>query len=76
MTLDVWVGAQGLETYFNMHKYTKLLTFLTKIRISEYKYIQGIELHEVSLHTDLVQTVISHKVFNIFSKCKALAEAK
>ena len=38
-------SSQGLETYFNMHKYTKLLTFLTKIRISEYKYIQGIELH-------------------------------
>ena len=37
--------AQGLETYFNMHKYTELLTYLTKIRISEYKYIQGIELH-------------------------------
>ena len=37
--------SQGLETYFNMHKYIKLLTFLTKIRISEYKYIQGIELH-------------------------------
>ena len=37
--------AQGLETCFNMHKYTKLLTFLTKIRISEYKHIQGIELH-------------------------------
>ena len=36
---------QGLETYFNMHKYTELLTYLTKIRISEYKYIQGIELH-------------------------------
>ena len=36
---------QGLETYFNMHKYTELLTFLTKIRISEYKHIQGIELH-------------------------------
>ena len=30
---------QGLETYFNMHKYTELLTFLTKIRISEYKHI-------------------------------------
>ena len=40
-------NTQGLETYFNMHKYrsTKLLTFLTKIRISEYKHIQGIELH-------------------------------
>ena len=37
--------AQGLETYFNMHKYTELLTYLTKIRISEYKHIQGIELH-------------------------------
>ena len=32
---------------------------------------------EVNLHTNLIQTVISHKVFNIFfSKCKALAEAK
>ena len=31
---------QGLETYFYMHKYTELLTFLTKIRISEYKHIQ------------------------------------
>ena len=36
---------QGLETYFNMHKYTELLTYLTTIRISEYKHIQGIELH-------------------------------
>ena len=36
---------QGLETYFNMHEYTELLTFLTKIRISENKHIQGIELH-------------------------------
>ena len=31
---------------------------------------------EVNLYTNLIQTVISHKVFNIFSKCKALAEAK
>ena len=30
---------QGLEAYFNMHKYTELLTFLTKIRISEYKHL-------------------------------------
>ena len=29
----------GLETYFNMHKYTELLTYLTKIRISEYKHM-------------------------------------
>ena len=35
-----WLKPQGLETYFNMHKYTELLTFLTKIRISEYKHIQ------------------------------------
>ena len=40
------VKTQGLETYFNMHKYTKLLTFLTKIRVSEYKHIQGIELYK------------------------------
>ena len=31
--------SQGLETYFNMHKYTELLTYLTKIRISDYKHI-------------------------------------
>ena len=45
MYANVRCIAQGLETYFNMHKYTELLTFLTKIRISEYKHIQGIELH-------------------------------
>ena len=38
---------QGLETNFYMHKYTELLTFLTKIRFSEYKHIQGIELHGI-----------------------------
>ena len=37
--------SQGLETFFNMNKYTELLTFLIKIRISEYKHIQGQEFH-------------------------------
>ena len=45
MSLQSLIKSQGLETYFNMHKYTELLIYLTKIRISEYKDIQGIELH-------------------------------
>ena len=45
VTFSKCIKPQGLETYFNMHEYTELLTFLTKIRISEYKHIQGIELH-------------------------------
>ena len=67
---------QGLETYFNMHKYTKLLTFLTKIRISEYKHIQGIELHGGQFAYRPRSNCVFSKVFNVFSKCKALAEAK
>ena len=46
------VKTQGLETYFNMHKYTKLLTFLTKIRISEYKHIQGIEHRNLTFYSE------------------------
>ena len=68
--------SQGLETYFNMHKYTKLLTFLTKIRISEYKHIQGIELHRGQFAYRPRSNRVFSKVFNVFSKCKALAEAK
>ena len=44
---DFW-KPQGLETYFNMHKYTELLTFLTKIRISEYKHIR------ISLYSEIL----------------------
>ena len=44
-SVNALLTPQGLETYFNMHKYTKLLTFLTKIRTSEYKHIHGIVLH-------------------------------
>ena len=59
-----------------MHKYTELLTYLTKIRISEYKYIQGIDLHGVQFAYRPRSNRDFSQSFNIFSKCKALAEAK
>ena len=67
--------------FFFFHFFTMLMTLCCtykheKCLVLLFQRVYCERVKFPCLHTDLVQTVISHKVFNVFSKCKALAEAK
>ena len=85
-SIYLWVQRQSMKSWSPCHrglKHTLICInilnywhFWQKSESLNINIYKGQNFTEVNLHTDLDQTVISHKVFNILSKCKALAEAK